>query len=644
MPLRKLPTSIRKMLYALCLSSASALPAFASDIDSFWRDAGPASSIVTQPRLNEGSAIPSRYRQIDLDLTGLHRHLSEAMKANASLEVDLPLPNGGFSRFKLTDSGVLPAKLAKKFPNILSFKGSDIDGRLLSLDLSSNSLRAAISTGQDEWLVQRAWDEQSKALPTALTASRYWSFSHSDIPAQTSSIDPEDKASAATAHNNTTGVKPSGTPRGNVLYNFRVAITATSEFTRAFGGSVEDGLLGVVNTLNRVNRMFEVDMGVHFTLIDENDKLILTNPDDDPTKGDWHEENRELLERVVGAAAYDTGFMLNTFVGGAAGGVGNTCVPEGDTSRPKRHTAYGFGGHPDPVNAPRFMETVMHEFGHKIAAAHNVDGDQIMSYALTRQFYFHALSIAEMHAWLSSNGGQCATKRLNSNVPWIDPASLPQIQQFIPANTPYSLSAVVRNTSPGAKLTYTWEQINGYAFPEPVDPGYGNLSTSLPPASSVERTFPSLPVILNEKSPSPGDLYPGKSRDLNYILTVRDNQIEHPTSAQANAAVRIHDTGAAFSITQPSKSVHWKAGETYGIAWNVARTNVAPIDCLRVAVHLSTDGGYNYLEQPLATNRPNNGSAAVTLPQVNTVKARLRVSCANNIFFAVSPTDFVVTP
>ena len=649
MRLQTLATPIRRCLYAFCLSSASMLPASASETESFWHEVKPVDSAPAQPQTNEGSAIPSHYREFQLDLPGLHRYLSEAVKANpsnASLAVDLPLPNGEFSRFKLTDSGVIPPKLAEKFPNILSFKGSNSDGRLISLDLSRNSLRAAISNGQDEWLVQRAWDVQSKGQPTALVASRYWSFSKSEIPAQTSYIDPEDKTPATMTPSNTTSLKPTATPRGNIQYNFRVAITATSEFTRAFGGAVEDGLLGVVSTVNRMNRVFEVDMGVHFTLIDENDKLILTNPDEDPTNDfDWHEGNRKFLERVVGADAYDTGFMLNTFEGGAAGGVGNTCVPEGDTSRPKRHTAYGFSGHPDPVNAPKYMETTVHEFGHKIGAQHTFDGPQIMSYATVRHFYFHGLSIAEMHSWLRSLGGSCSKKQLNPNdAPWIDPASLPDPAQSIPANTPFSLSAKVHNAIPGANLTYTWDQTNGYAFPEPVDPGYGNLSTSLQPAASVERAFPSLPVILNEKSPSPGDHYPGTSRDLNYILTVRDNQIENPTIAQANVAVRVLNTGTAFAITEPTKSVTWQAGKAYGIGWNVAQTNVAPISCSRVAVDLSIDGGNNYLEQPLATNRPNSGGDIVTLPQVNTVKARLRVRCENNIFFAVSPTDFVITP
>jgi hypothetical protein len=613
------------------------LPASATEL--FWREVKPA-SIAIQTQVNQGTAVPSRYRQIDIDLPGLHRYLSDAMRSNAAPEVDLPLPGGGHSRFKLTHSGVLPAKLAKKFPNILTFKGSDKDGRLVSLDLSSNSLRAAISAGRDEWLVQRAWDAQSMALPQALAASRYWSFDQADIPAEKASIDSEGEPPLP--------LQPLGAPRGNVLYNFKVAITSNSGFTRAFGGTVEDGLFGVVSTVNRLNRVFERDLGVSFTLVDDNDKIILTDPALDPINDGftWHESNRKLMDCFIGANNYAVGFMFTPHEGGSAGGVGNTCVPEGDTSRPKKHTAYGDSGHHDPVNAPKFFETTVHEFGHKLGAQHVFDGSQIMGYAEPRYTYFHAQSLDEMTAWLQSLGGQCAAKSLNPvNAPWIDHDSLPQYHTPIPANTPFKLSATVRHGAPDAVLTYAWDPMN-QPLPSDVteDPGYGNLSAPLQPSQVIERIYPSLPVVLNQKAPGPGDLYPKKSRDLNFILTVRDNAIEHPTTARANAIVKVVDTGAAFAVTEPEKSVHWKAGETYGIAWNVAQTHVAPIACARVAVHLSTDGGYNYLDEPLATRLPNTGSATVTLPQVNTVKARLRVSCESNIFFAVSPTDFVITP
>lgn len=644
MRLQTLATPIRRCLYAFCLSSASMLPASASESESFWHEVKPVDSAPAQPQTNEGSAIPSHYRELHLDLPGLHQYLSATGKSgqegSSSRQVSLPLPQGGFSQFNLLQSGVIPTALAKRFPNILSFKGSDSSGRLVSLDLSSKSLRASISNGQDVWLIQRAWNAQGNTQATAEEAARYFSFSQFDIPPEKPAIDSEREPSTATP--------PYGVPRGNILYNFRVAITSNSGFTQAFGGTVEDGLFAVVNTVNRVNRVFERDLGVSFTLTDENDKLILTDPALDPINDGftWHESNRKLMDRLIGANSYDVGFMFTPHEGGSAGGIGNTCVVEGGTPAPKKHTAYGDSGHHDPVNAPKFFETTVHEFGHKLGAQHVFEGNQIMGYGSPRYAYFHALSLDEMHAWLQSLGGQCATKALNPvNAPWIDHDSLPMPHMRVPANTPFRLSATVLHSAPNAALTYAWDPMNG-PLPTEItdDPGYGNLSIPLLPSSSNERTYPSLPVILNEKLPTPGDLYPKKSRDLNFNLTVRDNQAVHPTTAKANVKVGVVDTGTAFAVTVPSSSVNWKAGEIYDIAWDVAGTDVQPISCLRVAVHLSIDGGHNFLKEPLVTKRLNNGSAAVKLPLVNTVKARLSVSCEDNIFFAVSPTDFVITP
>lgn len=652
MPHLSLAFLLRNCLLILCVSTGSVMFANAHETERFWSELKPFGPASSRTSLNSGATTPSRYRVLNLNLPDLHRYLYDSVKQHngsadtPSLEVSLPLPQGGFSQFKLTDSGVMPAGLAKRFPDILSFKGRDSSGRLVSLDLSSKSLRASILSGHDVWLIQRSWGAQNTTPATTEEPSRYWSYSQYDVPAEQSSIDSDEQKPVNPAQSHTTGNELSKTPRGNILYDFRVAITATSGFTRAFGGTVEDGLFAVVNTVNRINRVLEVDVGVHLTLSEQNDKLILTDPADDPTNEDyfWDEANRRLLEQRVGADAYDTGFMFTPINGGASGGIGNTCVPEGDTSIPKKHTAYGHAGHSDPVNAPRFFETAVHEFGHKLGAQHNSDGHQIMSNAVPRHGYFHGLSVDEVLAWLSSRGGQCATRHLNPNpAPWIDRASLPSEGLTIPANTPFRLSAKVLHANPDARLTYAWDGMDGFVFPMPdKDPGYGLLSTTLTPDESNERVFPSLAVVLNKVPESPGDLYPGTTRVLNYILMVRDNQIEDATTARALVQVKVLDTGKAFAVTEP-RSVNWKAGGNYPIRWDVAHTAQTPIWCATVSVHLSLDGGHHYLEQPLATRLPNNGSASITLPQVQTLKARLRVSCEGNIFFAVSPMDFVIS-
>src|SRR6185295_132118 len=70
---------------------------------------------------------------------------------------------------------------------------------------------------------------------------------------------------------------------------------------------------------------------------------------------------------------------------------------------------------------------------------------------------------------------------------------------------------------------------------------------------------------------------------------------------------------------------------------NTAKPLLAP----NVKISLSTDGGYTY-PHVLAAITPNDGSQSVTLPNVGTIKARIKVEAVGNIFFDVNHSDFTV--
>ena len=54
--------------------------------------------------------------------------------------------------------------------------------------------------------------------------------------------------------------------------------------------------------------------------------------------------------------------------------------------------------------------------------------------------------------------------------------------------------------------------------------------------------------------------------------------------------------------------------------------------------------GYTYLPNPLKDGVDNVGYALVNFPMVTSDKARIRVSCKNNVFFAVTPTNISIVP
>ena len=78
------------------------------------------------------------------------------------------------------------------------------------------------------------------------------------------------------------------------------------------------------------------------------------------------------------------------------------------------------------------------------------------------------------------------------------------------------------------------------------------------------------------------------------------------------------------------------------MTWNVAGTTSAPISCANVAITFSSDGGSTFPTTLLAST-PNDGTQPITVPNVATTTARIRVACVGNVFFAISRPSFTVT-
>lgn len=62
---------------------------------------------------------------------------------------------------------------------------------------------------------------------------------------------------------------------------------------------------------------------------------------------------------------------------------------------------------------------------------------------------------------------------------------------------------------------------------------------------------------------------------------------------------------------------------------------------LAIRMVLSTDGGNTF--PILISSTPNDGSENITAPNVSTMKARIRIQAAGNIFFDVSNADFAIS-
>ncbi|WP_165973646.1 reprolysin-like metallopeptidase [Luteibacter rhizovicinus] len=598
------------------------------------------------------------------------------------MTIDLPLPEGGFSRFTLTSSDVLPAGLASKFPQLVSLKGSDDTGRTVRLDTAHGQLHALVADRDGSWLVQPV----STVIDSSVTgrngknddtyvvyrrkeaAPGSSRFTEGDTPALSRNIQPQALDGARTARG--------GTP---VLRTYRIAMTASGSYTQKLGGTKENGMAGIVRTVNRLNQVFETDLGIHFVLAENNDKLVFT-PSKDPFARiyddvDMFRENVQIVHRELGTKGFDVGHLLDAKSdAGVVGTLGNTCVNYDPGKVDEDVTkAAGMTGSKRPLGDAFHIDFVAHELGHQFGAHHSFSGchagsnnnahrfapgtgSTIMGYAglcgeqnlqQNSDAYFHAASIDQIQKWTASIGGSCATTRVNpGHAPWIDPESLPE-RMVVPARTPFRLTAQAGFADPEARLTYTWEQLDPGPFREEsilTDIGEGALFRSRPPTPDGEQTFPAMGVLLGDEPMGVGDGLPTTTRDLNFRLSVRDNLDHRSHVVTADQRVRVVDTGEAFEVLSPKPFATLKKGKSHTIRWRVARTNKAPILCRTATVHLSLDGGRTFLETPLIEETANTGKASFNMPDDarETTQARLRVMCGNGSFFALSPGDFTI--
>ena len=85
---------------------------------------------------------------------------------------------------------------------------------------------------------------------------------------------------------------------------------------------------------------------------------------------------------------------------------------------------------------------------------------------------------------------------------------------------------------------------------------------------------------------------------------------------------------------------NWSQGATETITWEVARTNLPPINTSHVNILLSIDGGLT--SSSIISNTPNDGSQDIIVPNLASPFCRVMVAAADNIYYAVNSHPFSI--
>ena len=578
--------------------------------------------------------------------------LSSLAKGGSRI-VHFPNEDGKMVAFQVSEAPVLSPKLSKKYPQIKSYAG-------YSLNQSKDKIRFSISHNGIQSMVVPSNGKANTYMQKDLSGS-YILYNRDANSALTTELICSTKPEKVETTNLTGRSQP---VNGQVLRKFRLAVSASGEYTQFHGGTVADALAAINGTVARINEVYENDLSITFELVADTDKVIFTDAETDPYQGGLSRDVQNTLTDSIGEVNYDLGILFHRIengVDGNSGFIGAVC-------RDNRKGS-AFAATPNPTGDIFDIDLVAHEIGHQFGANHSFSfeeepsevqvepgtGTTIMGYAGIRGIenvannsddYFHYVSIVQIADYL--NTISCGETINLTNTP---PVATPTGGFTVPRSTAFVLTGSASDVDSGDVLTYAWEQIDTGLVPQSVF-GPNNLEgsnfRSVRPSTSPERYFPRLSRVLEgqliETNPTidtEWETVSNVERELNFALTIRDNASGGGQLAADLVNVFVTNNAGPFLVTSQATSKTVTAGTIENITWDVANTFVAPVNATAVDILLSTDGGLTY-PIILADNVANSGEHEVIIPGNPTTGGRIMIKASNNIFFAINAADLTI--
>ncbi len=592
-----------------------------------------------------------------------------SLKSNINNTIYLPNESGEYEDFEISKTKLLSKKLSFKYKDIMTFVG---------ISKKRNNVKARITVsnkGLSYWL--RIPDKDDYFFqPVRNKKGFHYGYLKSNVINQNNlncktELLKNNLLNSSLLTNNKTNNQ-------NILKTFRIAIMGTGEYTSFWGDNddsngdnSEDAYRAVVNTINRVNEIYENELQIKLELISDS-SLLFSDPNLDPFTSSLNDEAQSAMDSIVGNENYDLGHLFDYGQSdGDAGCVGCVCS---SGVKGRAYSIHPFEDNDGGVFRNDYfdLDYVAHEIGHQFGAYHtfafqtensgsNVEpgsGSTIMGYAgITGEDdvqahgdpYFHYVSIKEINNYVSNLSCTVTAVSITNNVYNIDAGE----DYNIPKGTAYELSPIVNEPIPD-QINFNWEQLDsgqiGSSNFGPINV-VGPIARSILPSTKKTRYIPNIERVisgnLTQTNPSRGSAWETVTdvgRVLNWGITLRD--LRDPNQgliSQDNMKINVSSNSGPFLISsQNSSNIIWEAGSKKIITWNVANTNKSPIETETVTIFLSEDGGYTYPIK-LIEKTPNDGEVEIIVPSsISSKNCRIKIKADNSIYFAINRNDFEV--
>ncbi|MCW3160877.1 reprolysin-like metallopeptidase [Chryseobacterium oryctis] len=648
---------MKKRILLICALAGFVTSAYAQR----WE---PVSQKVSQIR--KEVEVQYAYR---VDLASIRNLLKDAVETGNGAKpviISLPTVEGKIEKFAVYSNPVMEKSLADRY-QLGSYVGVGVDdpSKYVRFSTSPTELQSMIiKDGVFQFIEPISTDKQTYGVFYKTKRNK----SEHGFECTTEERTIEDiKKLELNGKKKLSNVGITNRPSSTKYRTYRLALSATGEYTQAAGGTVAAAVTRMNNTMTRVNGVFEKDFGIKL-LVQDIPAIIYTDAATDPYTNNLNLQLQQTLTSVVGNDNYDIGHVFNAAGGnGNAGGIGVICTNPATNNSLAKGSA--FTQNTNPTGDLFDIDYVAHEMGHQLGANHtfsnrtegsgvNVEpggGTTIMGYAgitydnvqMNSDAYFHYSSIDQVLTTLDGKTGCGTSADITTNTP---PTIATLGAYSIPKGTAYYLETTATDAQ-NDPLKYTWEQydsVDGYASIS-GDSGWGyntqgTLTRSRFGTSSGRRYFPSLALVMNgiltnKTNPANSvntdwETVSYVPRTLKYAVTVRDENPTRPMLSSSETTVTVGEDGPFKFNGLTNSSILYKDA-TNIIQWEVANTTAAPYNVANVKIDYTTDNGATWTD--LVASTPNNGSYSAQMPSSLSGTIKLRISAIGNVFYAVSP-------
>jgi subtilisin-like proprotein convertase family protein len=617
---------------------------------------------VKQENVIFSKTTPKKSILVSLDIETLRLRLLNAPKRELSSEndgvlIDFPNQDGNSESYLVKEASVMTPEFQAQFPETQSYIGKGIDN-------PTSIIRFSISP--EKGLSSMVLSDTKTVFiePYSTDLNDYIVFINSEDDSPRADFVCETEYARSEFDMSDEQYLALRNADDGTLRTYRLALACTVEYSQFHGGTLGGVVAAMNTTMTRVNGVFERDLGLTMVMVPNQSIIFLgSDVESDPyTNNDGVAmlgQNQTTCDSNIGTANYDIGHVFSTGGGGVAvrpsvcgsstkaQGVTGSFVPQGDTfdiDFVAHEIGHQFGGNHTQNNncqrssvsvEPGSASTIM---GYAGICAPNVQNNS--------DDYFHGESIKEM--WLNISAGlssSCFTGSATNNLaPQVNAGS----NFSIPKSTAFVLRGSATDVDTSSGLTYCWEQTD--ATPATMPPQSTNIGgplfRSLDPKISSDRYMPPLSVVMSGSLATTWEVVPSVARDMNFLLTVRDNELNGGAIGSAEMTISVEDV-TPFTVITP---LTWGQNSSQQVNWVVGATADATINCQSVNILFTTNNGASFIT--LASGVPNTGSATITVPNVPTTSnAKVLVEAADNIFYAVSDAfeisdeaDFTIIP